>query len=323
LIGRGIAMEYRRLGNSGLKVSAVGLGANNFGRRLDERGSARVIDQALDLGINFIDTANVYSKGGSEECIGKALKGKRDRAIVATKFGRVMGDGPNERGASRLHIMNEAEASLRRLQTDYIDLYQLHIHDPETPIAETLMALEDLIRQGKVRYIGCSGVTAWQACEALWTSRMLKIHGFVSVQPYYNLLRRDAEKELIPFCRAYGLGVIPYFPLESGFLTGKYRRGEPPPPGTRFAGSMMGLREAACTERNFAILENLESFCKKQGRPVGELAIAWLLADPTVSTVIAGATKPEQVVANAKACTWKLTDDELGAIDQITLGGER
>jgi aryl-alcohol dehydrogenase-like predicted oxidoreductase len=310
-------MEYRRLGSSGLRVSAIGVGANYFGRRSDERESARILDQAFDLGINFIDTANVYGKGISEETIGKLLKGRRDKAILATKFGRIMGEGPNERGASRAHIVKQVEGSLARLQTDYIDLYQLHVHDPETPIAETLLALDDLVRQGKVRYLGCSGVAAWQLCDAVWTARTRSTHSFVSVQPYYNLLRREAERDMIPFCRSFGIGVIPYFPLESGFLAGRYRPGEPVPQDSVFAGFPV-VRDAALNERNFAILAKLEKFCQARGRPLSELALAWLLANPAVSTLIAGATKAAQVAANVKALEWKLTGEELKEIDAMT-----
>jgi aryl-alcohol dehydrogenase-like predicted oxidoreductase len=308
-------MEYRTLGTSGLKVSALGLGTNSFGRRADEQQSKRVIDQALDLGVNFLDTANMYGPRLSEEIIGKALKSKRDQILIATKFGRSMGDGPNDRGASRSHIMEQLEGSLSRLKTDYIDLYQLHSPDPDTPIEETLRALDDCVRNGKVRYIGCSGVTAWQACEAVWTSRMLNLNAFVSVQPYYNLLKREIEKELVPFCRAYGLGLIPYFPLEGGILTGKYRPGKPAPANSRFAGRTES--EKRFTKRNFSILGGLERFAEKRGRPVLELALAWLLANPSVSTVIAGATKPEQVVANERSLDWKLSTDELKEIDEI------
>ena len=312
----GNEMEYRRLGTSGLKVSAIGLGGNNFGERLDEKGTTRIIHQALALGINFIDTANRYGGTRSEELVGRALKGRRGDALIATKFGRSMGDDPNASGGSRKHIMDQVEASLRRLGTEYIDLYQIHVFDPETPIEETLRALDDLIHQGKVRYIGCSGFTAWQVCEAVWTARTLNLNPFVSFQPHYNLLRREAEKELVPFCRSYGLGIIPYFPLASGFLTGKYRPSQPMPEGTRFATSPRYQR--FLTEKNFAILERLEKFAGERGRPVGELAIAWLLANPTVSTVIPGATKPEQVVANVRPVDWKLMPEELKEIDQIT-----
>jgi aryl-alcohol dehydrogenase-like predicted oxidoreductase len=203
---------------------------------------------------------------------------------------------------------------------DAIDLYQLHIHDPHTPIEETLRALDDLIHQGKVRYIGCSQLSAWQTCEAIWTSRMLGLNAFVSVQPYYNVLKRDVEEELVPLCKAYGLGIIPYFPLESGFLTGKYRPGQPVPEGTRFAGRPSLHR--LLSEKNFAMLTKLEQFAESRGRRVGELAIAWLLANPRVSTVIAGATTPEQVTANAKSENWKLTPEDLKEIDAITRDDE-
>lgn len=313
-------MEYHRLGTSGLKVSVIGLGGNNFGGRVDEQGTQRVIDQALELGINFIDTANVYGRGRSEEFIGKALKGKRHQALIATKFGRQMGTEPNNSGGSRSHIIDQVERSLGRLETDYIDLYQLHIHDPTTPIEETLRALDDLIHQGKVRYIGCSGVAAWQACEAIWTSKTLKLNAFVSVQPHYSLLWREAEQELIPFCRAYGLGIIPYFPLEGGFLTGKYRPGETPDQGTRLANSM-GFQKRLFTEENFALLARLHRFAETRSRSVTELALAWLLANPAVSTVIPGATKAEQVVANARASDWRLLPEELEQIGEIIQGG--
>ncbi len=308
-------MEYRRLGTSGLKVSALGLGTNSMGRRVDEQGAKRIIDQALGLGINFIDTANIYGGGLSEEYIGKALKGKRQQAILATKFGRVMDDTPNGRGASCSHIADQVEGSLKRLGTDFIDLYQLHIHDPDTPIEETLRALDNCVRQGKVRYIGCSQVSAWQACEAVWTSIHLNLNAFVSVQSHYNLLQREIEKEMVPFCRAYGLGIIPYFPLEGGVLTGKYRLGEPAPKGSRFAGNQADNKRMS--KRNLSIVAGLQKFTEQRGKTVAELAVAWLLADPLVSTVIAGATRPEQVLANERSVGWDLTPEELKEIDAI------
>ncbi|MBI2985870.1 MAG: aldo/keto reductase [Deltaproteobacteria bacterium] len=307
-------MEYRRLGNSGLKVSALGLGTNNFGERLDEQGSVRVIHAALELGINFLDTANRYGDGRSEEWIGKALRNKRREALIATKFARAMGSGPNDAGGSRNHIMEQVEGSLRRLDTDYIDLYQMHVSDPETPIEETVRTLDDLIRQGKVRYIGCSVFAAWKVCEAVWTARTLNMNSFVSVQPQYNLLQREIEKELLPFCRRYNLGIIPYYPLAAGFLTGKYRQGEAIPKGTRFAASPRHQR--LFNEKNFSILARLERFAGERGHSVGELAIAWLLANRVVSTVIAGASKPEQITANLRAVDWKLTAEDVKEIDQ-------
>ncbi len=318
-------MEYRRLGASGLEVSVLGLGGNNFGMdlgvsgmpiRANQEESIRVIDKALDLGINFIDTANEY--GDSELFIGKALKGKRDKVILATKFGNKIGDGPNAQGGSRKHVMEEVEKSLRRAQTDYIDLYQMHRPDPGTPIEETLRALDDLIHQGKVRYIGCSNFESWQLCEAIWTSRAFNLNSFVSVQPEYNLLRRGMERDLLPCCRAYDIGVIPYWPLASGLLTGKYRSGERLPPDSRLAGMPKELTSQMLSERRMKTIIDLERFAQERGRTIGELAIAWLVANPRVSTIIAGATKPEQVEANSKGADWKLTENELVEIDTIS-----
>ena len=306
-------MEYRQLGRSGLQVSAVGLGANNFGRRLDPQATALVVHQALDVGINMIDTSNSYGGNLSEEYLGKALKGKRHKAIVATKFSSRMGEGPNQAGNSRQHILTEVENSLRRLATDYIDLYQIHWVDPNTPIEETLRALDDLVHQGKVRYIGCSNFMAWHVCEGVWTSRSLGLASFVSVQPEYSMLVRDVETELVPFCKEYGIGILPYSPLADGFLTGKHRPGQPALPGTRLAEDGRGY----LTEAKFDLLESLESFAAKRDHTVLELAFGWLLANPAVSSVIAGATKPEQVVANAGAGGWSLTGDDLGELDSL------
>jgi aryl-alcohol dehydrogenase-like predicted oxidoreductase len=313
----GVLMEYRRLGKSGMQVSAVGLGTNNFGGRADEDVSLRVIDQALDLDANFIDTANIYTGKRSEEIIGKALKGKRDKAILATKFGMYMGEGPNMIGGSRKHMFDQVEGSLRRLQTDYFDLYQIHAPDRNTPIEETLRALDDLIRQGKVRYIGTSNFAAWHACEAEWAAKSLNVNSFVSEQPHYNILKRGVEKELIPFCRQYGVGIIPYYPLEGGLLTGKYRKGAPPPAGARITGMPEAAQGRYFSDRNFDIIGKLEAFAQERDHTVLELAIAWLLANDTVSSVIAGATKPEQVVANVKAVDWKLTAEEMDELNAL------
>lgn len=309
-------MEYRRLGSSGLEVSAVGLGTNNFGGRIDSDASVAVVQRALESGINFIDTANIYGGGRSEEHIGRAIKGKRGQVVLATKFGGPLGEGPNRRGGSRQNIMVCVEESLRRLNTDYIDLYQLHFPDQGTPIEETLRALDDLLRQGKVRYIGSSNFASWQLCEAAWTARTGHLAPFISEQAEYNLLNRRLEREVIPFCQAYKIGVIPFFPLASGFLTGKYRPGAAPPAGTRLAGNER-MRARALTDKNFAILEKLEQFAGERGRPVGELAIAWLLAQPQVASVIAGATSPGQVTANVKAAEWRLSADEARAVSKL------
>lgn len=310
-------MEYRKLGNSGLKVSAIGLGGNNFGWWADEATSVTVVNHAIEAGINFIDTADVYDRGHSEEFIGKALKGKRHQALIATKFASPMGQGPNDRGGSRQYIMKAVDASLTRLQTDYVDLYQMHAVDPATPIEETLRTLDDLVRAGKVRYIGCSNFAAWQLCEALWTSRVNNLNSFVTVQPQYNLLARQIERELVPCCQSYGIGIIPYSPLAGGFLTGKYRKGQELPADARLSGPNPAMRRIF-TDANWEKLASLEAFAAERGHTMGELAIAWLLAKPCVSTVIAGARKIEQVTANIAAGNWKLTPDEAAKVDAMT-----
>lgn len=302
-------MRYRRLGSSGLKVSVVGLGGNTFGRTVDADQAARIVHTALDLGLNFFDTADIYSRGVSEEYYGRALAGRRNRAILATKVHGTMGDGPNDRGSSRAHILDGVHASLKRLNMDYIDLLQLHSWDDEAPIEESLGALNDLVRQGKVRYIGCSNFDAWQLVWSLWTSDRRNWTPFVSVQPEYSLLVRDVEKELLPACQTFGIGVIPFFPLAGGVLTGKYHEGEPAPSGTRGYQSER-FQQRFATPHNLAIVRRLEAWAQACGHTVGELAIAWLLSRPAVSTVITGVTKPEQVQANARAAEWELTPGE-------------
>ncbi|MSQ33802.1 MAG: aldo/keto reductase [Dehalococcoidia bacterium] len=309
-------MEYRRLGNSGLEVSAVGLGTNQFGTKLDAEASAGVVRRAVELGINFVDTADIYGGTRSEEFIGRAINGIRGELVLATKFGGARGEGPNSRGGSRQHILQGVEESLRRLGTDYIDLYQLHFPDPRTPIEETLRALDDLVHQGKVRYIGSSNFAAWQLCEAAWVARTEHLTPFVSEQAEYSLMNRHLEREVAPFCQKYNVGIIPFFPLASGFLTGKYRPDAPAPTGTRI-GDNERLRTRTLTEKNFALLAKLEQFAGGHDHTVGELAIAWLLAQPQVSSVIAGATKPDQVTANAKAAAWHLTPTEAGEVTQL------
>ena len=306
-------MKYRQLGSSGLQVSAIGLGTNNFGRRLDAAATETVVHAALDAGVNMIDTSNSYGGGDSEEFIGRALKGRRDEAVLATKVSSRVSDGPNNAGNSRKHIYDQVEVSLRKLRTDYIDLYQIHWWDPNTPIEETLRALDELIRAGKVRYAGCSNFAAWQVCESHWTAKTLGINGFVSMQPHYSMLYRQPEEEMIPFCEKYGIGILPYYPLENGFLTGKYRRDEPAPDGTRLAENDRG----ALTSHNFDILEKLEGFASDRDHTILELAFAWLLASPMVSSVIAGATRVEQVDANAASAAWSLTSEELEEVNAI------
>jgi aryl-alcohol dehydrogenase-like predicted oxidoreductase len=316
-------MEYRQLGSSGLQVSEIGLGTNNFGHRdqppfhIRADAAAEIVNRALDVGINLIDTANSYGEGLSEEFIGRALKGRREQAVIATKVSTRVADGPNLGGNSRKHIVQEVEKSLRRLDTDYIDLYQIHWVDPNTPIEETLSVLDDLVHQGKVRYIGCSNFKAWQVCEAVWTSRSMGITSFVSVQPRYNMLDRAIEDELLPFCEQYHVGVLPYFPLANGFLTGKYRRDQSPAEGTRLAAGDRGM----LTEDKFDTLERLETFAAEREHSILELAFAWLLARPSVSSVIAGASRPEQVASNAEAAGWRLTADDMAEIDTLLARG--
>lgn len=311
-------MEYRALGRSGLQVSVVGLGCNNFGRRCDREQTKAVVERALELGVTFFDTADMYGPGGlSEEYLGAALERRRRDVVIATKFAGPMGEGPLWRGASRRYVFEAVEASLRRLGTDYIDLYQVHFPDAQTPVEETMRALDDLVRSGKVRYLGCSNFAAWQVVEAQWVARDQRLTPFVSAQNQYNLLDRRIERELVPACNAYGLRVLPYFPLASGFLTGKYRRGEPLPQGTRLAGAGP-IAERILTDHNFDVLERLEAFASERGHTMVDLAVGWLASQPHVGSVIAGATKPEQVDQNVRAAEWKLTPQELNEVDAIT-----
>jgi len=309
-------MEYRRLGSSGLKVSEVGLGCNNFGMRIDQAATTAVVGACLDAGITFFDTADVYGGSKSETMLGEALNGKRHQVVLATKFASPMGEGPDQRGGSRRYVMNAVEASLKRLKTDYIDLYQMHRPDDDTPIEETLGALDDLVTQGKVRYIGNSNFTGWQIADADWTARDAHINRFVSAQNNYSLLERKVEFEVNPACERFGLGMLPFFPLASGLLTGKYRRGEAPAADTRLAA--WGARgQAALNDKNFDRLEALSSYAEARGHDLLELAFAWLLGHGVVSSVIAGATKPEQVKANAAAAGWKLTPEEVAEVSEL------
>jgi aryl-alcohol dehydrogenase-like predicted oxidoreductase len=312
-------MEHRNLGRSGLRVSAIGLGCNNFGGRCDAEASRAVVHAALDAGITLFDTANVYpmtARGRSEEILGELLGPHRREVVLATKVGAPMDDG-KLRGASRRTIMLAVEDSLRRLRTDWIDLYQLHRFDPLTPIEESLRAFDDLIRQGKVRYIGCSRFASWQMVDALWTARSAGLAGFVSCQDEYSLLAREPETGLIEAMTAHGIGLLPYFPLASGLLTGKYRRDAPMPEGARLATTKL-LADHFVTERNWAVVEALQGFCAARGHSVVELAFSWLLARPTVASVIAGATKPAQIAENIAARGWALDAAELAELDRIT-----
>jgi aryl-alcohol dehydrogenase-like predicted oxidoreductase len=311
-------MRFRRLGSSGLVVSVVGVGCNNFGRKVDLDGTRAVVDAALDLGINLFDTADIYGNhGASEELLGAALKGRRDDVVVATKFGMDM-EGTNgaDFGArgSRRYIHRAVEASLRRLGTDYIDLYQLHEPDPATPIAETLSALDDLVRAGKVRYLGNSNFSGWQIADAAWIARSNGSTPFISAQNHYNLVERGVEREVLPACEHFGLGMLPFFPLASGLLTGKYRRGEAAPAGGRLSEQRYAQR---LTNAPWDTVEALRAFADKRGLDLLDVAIGGLAAKPAVASVIAGATRPEQVAANAAAAQWIPTAEDLAELNAI------
>ena len=310
-------MQYRKLGNSGLDISTVGIGTNNFGRRMDLNATQKIIHKAIDLGINFFDTSNTYGNQLSEEYIGKTItKDIRKNILIATKFGMDMGGVPNNIGASRKHILEQVDDSLKRLNTDYVDLYQIHVPDPNTPILETLTTLNDLVRSGKVRYIGCSNFAGWQIAQAMETSRKESLEAFVSNQPEYSMLNRSIETEILPACENYKLGILPFFPLANGFLTGKYKRNQPPPSGTRLSESAESAN-AYFTSKNFDIIEKLEQLANEANHTVTELAISWLLSNNNVSSVISGATKTSQLEINAKAADWTLESDILDEIEII------
>lgn len=308
-------MEYRQLGRSGVRVSVIGMGTNRFGNVVSQIDVNRALDMAADFGLNFIDTADVYAESKSEETLGHALKGRWDKFVVATKVYMKTGDGPNDYGASRYHIMNGAETSLRRLQTDHIDLYQIHRWDNTTPIEETLRTLDDLVRSGKVRYVGASAFAAWQLAKANLLAELRGWTAFVTVQSHYHLLERDVEKEVIPYCKEHGVGFIPYFPLAGGFLTGKYKRGQAAPPGTR--GESSSYVQQYMTDQNYTIVEQLTAWAEARGHTIGELAHAWLLAQPQVCSVISGLTSLAQLEANLKAANWSLTAAETAEINTI------
>ena len=313
-------MEYRQLGPAGVRVSVIGLGTNRFGSEvLPQEEVHKILDAALELGINFIDCADTYVRGRSEETLGYALKGRRQRFILATKGVLPVGEGPNDRGASRYHLVQALESSLQRLRTDCIDLYYAHRWDPSTPIEETLRALDDLVRAGKVCYIAASEYASWQLAR---TNLLAEVRGwtpFVALQSRYNMLDRDVEREVLPYCQAHNVGFIPYFPLAGGLLTGKYRRGEPAPAGSR--GESHPYIQQRMTDAYYDIIEALTQWAGVRGRGLNELAQAWLLAQPQVCSVISGATKLEHVLLNAKAASWNLTPAELDEVNALLTPG--
>jgi len=312
-------MQQRNIGTSGLRVTVVGLGCNNFGLRIDEAASKAVIHKALDLGITLFDTADIYgNRGGSETYLGRYLGPRRKDIVIASKFGNPMDAEGRLQGGSRRYIMSAVEASLKRLQTDWIDLYQMHKPDPLTPIEETMRALDDLVRQGKIRYIGCSSAPAWQYVAMHWTARHHGLNPIIAGELEYSLLVRDVEREHVPAMLAHGMGLLPYYPLAAGFLTGKYKRGDKIADSARLS-SNKRYGPKFVTDRNWTILEQLEAFCKARGRTLVELALSWMAAQPVIPSVIAGATRPEQLESNVKAVGWKLSPEDLAEIDRITL----
>ncbi|WP_028545701.1 aldo/keto reductase [Paenibacillus taiwanensis] len=309
-------MKYKRLGSSGMKVSGLGLGTNSFGKRADENASARILHYAIDSGITFVDTANIYAQTESERIIGNALVGRRQQVVLATKAGLVKGQGPNDRGSSRYHLMLELEQSLKRLQTDYVDLYQIHTFDPETPLEETLRALDDMVRSGKVRYIGASNYAAWELMKAIGVSEKWGLNRFVSTQTSYSLADRTPEQELVACCQDQGVGIIPYFPLAGGILTGKYTSSAVVPAGSRAEKDDHIKR--FINETTLPLVEHVRSFASDLGCSPSALSLAWLMHQQAVSTVIVGATSVEQLEANCRSVELNLDSSTLQALDAIS-----
>lgn len=315
-------MEYRTLGCAGVKVSQLCLGTMMFGGPTNEKDSIRILHRAMDAGINFLDTANVYNGGESERVIGKAVSENRDKWVIATKVHGSMGGDVNESGSHRFHIMSAVEASLERLDTDHIDVYYLHRWDANTRIAESLRALDDCVRQGKVRYIACSNFEAWRVCEALWTSEKLGLEEFVCVQPLYNMVNRDAEVELIPFCEKYGVGVVPYSPLARGVLSGKYLIGEKPPKESRAARKDRRIGQTELRDESFDVAQKLKPLAEAHGKTLTQFALAWVLANPTITSVIVGPRTMEQLVDNLECLDFTITEDDEMAVDALVPPGE-
>ncbi|WP_187768199.1 aldo/keto reductase [Paenibacillus sp. PL91] len=310
-------MEYRRLGRTGLKVSEVSLGTMAFGRWIDEQASATILDLALDHGINLVDTANVYGAGESERILGNLLKERRQDIVLATKVHGRVGEGVNDSGQSRYHIFKAVEDSLKRLKTDYLDLYQVHRFDPNTPLDETLRALDDLVRQGKVRYIGASNFAAWQLAKAHGISALHSLHRFESLQPEYSLISREIEQEIIPFVQSENVGVIVYSPLGRGILSGKYRAGEAPPEGSRLAAGEQRLEELL-KKNAIKLAEAIKPLAQERGLTQAQYALSWVLSRPGITSAILGASKPEHITEAAKSWHERLSEEELAKVDEVT-----
>lgn len=315
-------MQYRSLGRAGVKVSPLCLGTMMFGGQTSEADSIRIIHKALDQGINFIDTANSYNAGESERVVGKAIRERRDHVVLATKSRQKMGEGPNEQGGSRLHLMHELNASLKRLGVDHIDIYYYHAPDYSTPIDETLRALDDMVRWGKVHYIACSNFRAWRLCEALWTSDRLNLHRFACVQPLYNLVNRDIEVELLPLCQEHGIGVVSYSPLARGILTGKYKPGGEFPEGSRAARNDVRMRQAELREESLEVAQQLAAHCERRGVTPSQFALAWCLANPILTAVILGPRTMEQFDDNLASLAVEITAEDEALVDRLVPPGE-
>lgn len=315
-------MDYRSLGRTGAKVSPLCLGTMMFGGPTSEADSARIIHKAIDSGINFIDTADMYCAGESERVVGRALAGRRDRVVLATKGRHKTGDGPNDLGASRLHLVQALNASLKRLGTDYVDLYYVHAPDYEVPIDETLRALDDMVRQGKVHYIACSNFRAWRVCEALGTSDRLGLSRFAAVQPLYNIVNRDIEVELLPLCQEHRLGVVTYSPLARGILSGKYKPGEAFPEGSRAARNDVRMRQAELRDDSLVVAEQIAEHCRAKGVVPSQFALAWCLANPIITSIILGPRTMEQFEDNYTCLNVEVTAEDEALVDRLNPKGE-
>lgn len=315
-------MDYRQLGRCGARVSPICLGTMMFGGQTSEADSIRITHKAIDLGINFIDTANMYNAGASEVAVGKAIADRRDAVILATKGRQKMGERPNDWGGSRVHLMRELDNSLRRLNLDDVDIYYHHAPDETTPIDETLRAMDDMVKSGRVRYIACSNFRAWRLCEALWTSDRLNLNRFVCAQPLYNIVNRDIEVELLPLCREHGIGVVSYSPLARGILTGKYRPGEPFPEGSRASRNDPRMRQAELREASLEISQRLTAHCEKKGCSSSQFALAWCLANPILTSVIIGPKTEAQFDDNLSSLSVEITADDEAFVDALVPAGE-